>query len=64
MPRPVRDEAQSVWVGVRLSPRERARLKEAAKTNSQRMSTFMRDAIEEAILDCLDPIEPEDEVSP
>lgn len=61
MGRPVRDEAQSVVVRVRLSPSEVARLKEAARVNRQSASAFMREAIEEASADCLEPLDPDDE---
>jgi predicted DNA-binding protein len=61
MSRPVRDEVQSAVVRVRLSPRELERLKEAAKVNGQTSSAFMREAIEGATSDCLEPMDPWDE---
>lgn len=59
MPRPVRDETQSVVTGVRLSEREQARLRLAAELNNKSRSAFMREAIEEAISDCLEPLDDE-----
>lgn len=61
MSRPVRDEVQSAVVTLRLSPKEQERLKEAARVNGQSPSAFMRDAIEGAAADCLEPLDPWDE---
>lgn len=54
MGRKTRAEAPSTLFWIRLSPFERARLKEAADANRQKLSDFARDALVIAIEDILE----------
>jgi uncharacterized protein (DUF1778 family) len=54
MSRPLRTEARTQPMPVRLSPAERDQLKQAAQLNHQKRSQFMRDAIVTAAADCLE----------
>ncbi len=54
MSRPLRAEAPTQPMPVRLSPAERDQLKQAAKVNHQKTSQFARDAIVTAAEDCLE----------
>jgi uncharacterized protein (DUF1778 family) len=54
MARPMRAEAPSQPVPVRLSPDERDRVEKAAKVNHQKPSQFIRDAVVTAAEDCLE----------
>ena len=57
MSRKPRAEARSRPVSVKLSPQERGRLHTAALRNRQTVSQFLRDAVDAAAADCLDPDE-------
>jgi uncharacterized protein (DUF1778 family) len=52
--RPLRAEAPSRPIRVKISPAERALAQEAAKINHQNLSEFTRDAILTAASDCLE----------
>ena len=54
MSRPVRAEAPSAPMPVRLSPDERDRLNQAAAANHQTPSAFARDAVVTAAAECLE----------
>jgi len=54
MSRPIRAEALSVPLPIRLSPDERAQLNEAAAVNHQTPSQFARDALASAAAECLE----------
>lgn len=54
MSRPVRAEAPSTPLPIRLSPEERAAVELAAKVNHQTPSQFARDALVSAAAECLE----------
>ena len=54
MSRPIRAEARSVPLPIRLSPEERSQLNQAARANHQTPSQFARDALASAAAECLE----------
>lgn len=54
MSRPIRAEAPSLPLPIRLSPAERVRVELAAKANRQTPSQFARDALVTAAEECLE----------
>jgi hypothetical protein len=54
MSRPVRAEARSTPLPLRLSPDERSQLNLAARVNHQTPSQFARDALASAAAECLE----------
>lgn len=54
MSRPIRAEAPSAPLPVRLSPDERSQLNQAARVNHQTPSQFVRDALAAAAAECLE----------
>ncbi len=55
-----RGESCGRVVSIRLSPRELAQAKAAAKVNSTTFSGFIRESLVSATLECMEPLPDED----